>query len=128
MKNDLETREDVNLLVSRFYQKVRANKEIGFFFNNSIKDWPAHIEKLTDFWESNLFFVSKYSGNPQKAHIKVDAENDQQINEKHFGTWLNLWLETINEHFVGERAERAKFSARKMATHLHLKIFQARSH
>lgn len=126
MKNDLKNREDVYLLVSRFYEKVRVNEEIGYFFNNSIKNWEEHLEKITDFWESNLFFVSKYSGNPQKAHIEVDAKNQHQINEKHFGAWLNLWLETINENFEGERAERAKFSARKMASHLHLKIFQAR--
>ncbi len=126
MKNDLQNREDVHLLVSRFYEKVRANEEIGHFFNNSIKNWEKHLETLTDFWESNLFFVSEYSGNPQKAHIEVDAQNNHQINEKHFGAWLNLWLETINENFEGELAERAKFSARKMASHLHLKMFQAR--
>lgn len=125
MKNDLKDREDVYLLVSRFYEKVRVNEEIGGFFNN-IKNWEEHLEKITDFWESNLFFVSKYSGNPQKSHIEVDAKNKHQLNEKHFGAWLNLWLETINENFQGERAERAKFSARKMASHLHLKIFQAR--
>ena len=126
MKQDIKNRSDVQLLVSEFYKKVRENKEIGSFFNNSIKNWEEHLEKLTDFWESNLFFVSKYSGNPQKAHIAVDAQNNQQINAEHFGIWMNLWFETIDEYFEGELAQRAKNNARKMSSHLYLKIFQNR--
>lgn len=126
MKQDIKDRTDVQSLISEFYSKVRKNKEIGFFFNNSIKDWDAHIEKLTDFWESNLFFSGSYSGNPIRAHVKTDAENDNKISEYHFGIWLNLWFETINEKFEGELAERAKNNARKMSTHLFLKIYQNR--
>ncbi len=58
MKQDIKNREDVFLLVSTFYKKVRANENIGFFFNETIEDWPAHLDKLTDFWETNLFMVS----------------------------------------------------------------------
>ena len=127
MKEDLKNREDVNNLVVTFYQKVRKNKEIGYFFNNSISDWEAHIRKLTDFWESNLFFKPLYSGNPKLAHIKVDTENNNEIEALHFGIWLNLWFETLNELFEGPMAERAKNNARKMSSHLYLKIFQSRS-
>ncbi len=45
---------------------------------------------------------------------------------EHFGEWINLWLETIDEHFAGELANRAKNNARKMASHLYLNIFEAR--
>lgn len=127
MKHDLKDRNDVKLLVHRFYDKVRANDEIGHFFNERIKNWDEHLEKLTDFWESNLFFVSKYSGNPQKAHIAVDQASKNEIHAEHFGTWLNLWHQTLDELYEGELAQRAKNNARKMASHLHLKIFMARS-
>ncbi|APS37804.1 MULTISPECIES: group III truncated hemoglobin [Salegentibacter] len=126
MKNDIKTREDVFLLVSGFYKKVRQNPEIGHFFNEVIKDWDAHFEKLTDFWESNLFFKATYKGNPQKVHVKVDQENNQEISNYHFGIWLNLWFETIDELYEGELANRAKNNARKMSSHLYLKMFQAR--
>lgn len=127
MRNDIQNREDVSTLVNRFYSKIRKNPEIGYFFNESIKDWDEHLEKLTDFWESNLFFKGIYRGNPQKAHVKVDRENDHKISSEHFGVWLNLWFETIDELFEGELANRAKNNARKMSTHLYLKIFQSRS-
>ncbi len=126
MRQDLKTRKDVYLLVSEFYKKVRQNEEIGFFFNNTIKDWNIHLEKLTDFWESNLFFRATYKGNPIKAHNQVDEQNENSISEYHFGIWLNLWFATIDENFEGELAQRAKNNARKMSTHLFLKIYQNR--
>jgi hemoglobin len=126
MSGDIKTREDVFLLVSGFYKKVRQNSEIGHFFNEVIQDWDAHLDKLTDFWESNLFFKALYKGNPQKVHVKVDQENRQEISSYHFGIWLNLWFETIDELFEGELANRAKNNARKMSSHLYLKILEAR--
>ena len=55
MKKTIENRDDLTLLVHSFYDKIRADKEIGFFFNETITDWDEHLEKLTDFWEMNLF-------------------------------------------------------------------------
>ncbi len=123
---DLENRDDINKLVKSFYSKVRKNEEIGYFFNNSIQDWDTHLEKLTDFWESNLFFTGSFKGNPAIAHVKVDQEHDHSITEYHFGIWMNLWFQTIEELFEGEMAQRLKNNARKMSTHLFLRIYQGR--
>lgn len=126
-KTDIRNRDDVFMLVSTFYGKVRKNPEIGFYFNETIHDWPAHIQKLTDFWESNLFFVSKFRGNPRKTHQEVDENFNNNIEQRHFGEWLNLWFSTIDEYFEGERANLAKNRARNMAHHLFLNIFKNRS-
>ncbi|MEL0650887.1 group III truncated hemoglobin [Algibacter sp. TI.3.09] len=126
MKKDLETRDDVYLLVSSFYVKVRKDEVLAPFFNDVIKDWDAHLERLTTFWEASLFLKTKYTGNPLETHIKVDADNKNTITEQHFGLWLNLWLETIDELFEGDFAQNAKFKARKMGSFLYLKIFEAR--
>ena len=126
MKKDLETRDDIYLLVSSFYIKVRKDEVLSPFFNDVIKDWDAHLERLTTFWEASLFLKTKYTGNPLETHIKVDADNKNTITEQHFGLWLNLWLETIDELFEGDFAQNAKFKARKMGSFLYLKIFEAR--
>ena len=44
----------------------------------------------------------------------------------HFGIWLNLWYQTLEELFEGEVTENAKRRARKMGTFMYLKIFEAR--
>ena len=125
-KKDITTRDDIYVLVSSFYEKVLKNDVLGPFFNGKIRDWDEHFERLTTFWESSLFLKTKYYGNPLEVHVKVDRESGHKITELHFGTWLNLWVETINEHFEGENAENAKRRARKMGTFLYLKIFESR--
>lgn len=127
MKTDIMNREDVFLLVSTFYSKVRTNAEIGHFFNDTIQDWPSHLEKLTDFWETNLFMVSKFRGNPMRAHKEVDDQFNHSIEQKHFGEWLNMWFETTDELFEGDRANIAKNRARNMAGNLFMNMYVSRS-
>lgn len=126
MKKDIQNREDIFLLVSSFYKKVRKDTVLGPFFNDVIKDWDAHLDNLTSFWESSLFLKTRYLGNPLEVHTRIDKENNHAITEKHFGLWMNLWFETIDELFEGDYANNAKQRARKMSTFLYLKIFEAR--
>lgn len=127
-KKDIKTRADVFTLVSSFYLKVRKDEVLGPFFNTTITDWEDHLQRLTTFWESNLFLKTKYLGNPLDVHVSVDKNHNNTITEMHFGIWLNLWFQTIDELYIGEYAEKAKLRARKMGTFLHLKIFESRQH
>jgi hemoglobin len=128
MKRQITNREDVAFLVKTFYDKVRKDENLGPIFNGIIKDWDAHLEKLTDFWEGNLFvFVkTKFTGNPAEAHQRVDEAMNGTIEMEHFGRWMNLWIANIDEHFEGEIAGEAKSQARKMAAFLYLRIFEKR--
>lgn len=122
----IDDRQDVSFLVNTFYAKVREDEFIGPIFNAHVADWPEHLEKLADFWESNLFRIPKFRGNPPAAHQRVDDAEGYSITQEHFGKWLQLWFETINEHFEGERATLAKDLARRMSTHLFLAIWHGR--
>ena len=126
MRKEIEDRNDVFLLVHTFYEKIRSNEEIGPFFNKTIENWEEHLEKLTDFWETNLFAVRKYFGNPIDAHNEVDQKFNNGIDSSIFGLWLNLWFETLDELFVGENVEILKRRARKMSTFLMLNIVENR--
>lgn len=114
----IETREDIAVLVNSFYAKIRQDDLLGDIFNAHIaeEDWPAHLVKLTDFWETNLFRVPKFKGNPTLKHLQVDKNLDYKIKQNHFGRWLQLWFETIDELYEGDLAFKAKNAARKMAT------------
>lgn len=121
-------RSDINILVNSFYSKVRVDELLGPIFNAHISDdkWPEHLDKLTDFWETNLFGVAKFKGNPTQKHINVDKNLNYSIEQKHFGRWLQIWFETIDELYEGEYADKAKNSARKMSTGQYLAIWQQR--
>lgn len=126
IKGKLEDRVSINQLVETFYTKVRADEMLGPIFNQIILDWPAHLERLTDFWEKTLLSHKVYKGNPIEAHNKVDMEMNNSITMEHFGRWMQLWFSTIDENFEGENAERAKHRARKMSTLMFLAIFDNR--
>jgi hemoglobin len=126
MKKQIENRANIYFLVHQFYAKIRADAEIGFYFNTMIKDWDAHLEKLTDFWETNLFAVKKYKGNPNAVHNEVDAHFEGKITSNEFGIWLNYWFQTLEEHFEGENVETLKRRARKMGTFLFMSMFEHR--
>jgi len=126
VKKQIENRTDINFLVHQFYNKIRADREIGFYFNDIITDWDLHLEKLTDFWETNLFGVRKYKGNPHAVHNEVDAHFNEKITTNEFGIWLNHWFQTIDEYFEGENADTLKRRARKMSTFLFISMFQHR--
>ncbi len=124
----IKNRNDVSNLVQTFYAKIRKDDLLGEIFNGHIPEdqWAVHLCKLTDFWETNLFGIVKFKGNPTQKHINMDANLHYTIEQKHFGQWLHLWFETIDELFEGEYAEKAKNSARKMATGQYLSIWHHR--
>lgn len=126
VKREINTREDVSFLVHTFYGKIRNDQVLGPIFNKVIKDWDDHLEKLTDFWESNLLYVRKYFGNPMLSHISADRKTNYGLESKHFGLWLNLWYQTLDEYFEGSTAQLARDRARMMSTNLFLAIFRGR--
>ena len=126
MKKDIQNRDDISNLVHLFYSKIKTNDEIGPIFLATIHDWDSHLEKLTDFWENNLFAVRKYFGNPLEAHVKVDERLNEIVSPNLFGLWLNLWFESLEELYEGENVEILKRRARKMGTFLMVQIYESR--
>lgn len=124
----ISNRTDIEKLVHSFYAKIRKNELLGPIFNARIteEDWPEHLSKLSDFWERNLLNTSSFHGNPTAKHIEVDTSMDYSIEQRHFAQWLQLWFETIDEHFTGELADKAKRAARKMSTGQYLAIWSNR--
>lgn len=124
----IDSRIDVQKLVATFYAKVKKDELIGPVFLGQIPEekWPAHLEKLTNFWETNLFGIRSYKGDPAQAHRDVDRNNNYELSQKHFGRWLEHWFTTVDALFEGEKAEKAKHSARMMATGQFLYIWKNR--
>ncbi|GAB2612851.1 group III truncated hemoglobin [Belliella aquatica] len=129
-KKEIESREEVSLLVRGFYAKIRVHAELGPIFNGIVEDWEQHLERLTDFWEMVLLQTGPGAGkfNPVPVHKEVDNRVNNEIEQRHFGNWLELWFETIDSKFEGVVADYAKNHARKMAHILFFKILEGRGH
>ena len=127
MKKEITNRNDVGKIVRAFYSKVRLDETLGPIFNGIITNWEEHLERLTDFWNMNLFGGKAYTGNPIDTHQHVDDQTPGGITPYHFGTWLNLWFETIDAEYEGANADIMKRRARKMQTPLMISIFEHRN-
>ena len=92
------THDDIERLVDRFYDRVRADAMLGPVFNAAIDDWPEHKRTLVDFWSSIALGSKRYRGNPMAAH------RPHPIREEHFGHWLDLWRETAEAELPAEHA------------------------
>jgi hemoglobin len=115
--NDILTSADIKVLVDNFYGRVREDALIGPIFNERIKDqWPKHLEKLYAFWETVLLNKASYSGSPFPPHAQLP------IDHSHFERWLKLFYATIDNLFVGQKAEEAKWRAARMAEMFQSKI------
>ena len=68
-----------------FYADVRQDSLIGPIFDRQIQNWPAHLEKIADFWALQTGGPSDYRGGFGAAHLRLDLE------ESHFRRWLMLW-------------------------------------
>ncbi len=114
MKKDLYNREDVELLVDTFYDKVKANATIGYIFNDIAKvDWENHLPLMYSFWASILLGEHSFSGNPMDKHIQLSKI--APMTDKEFSEWLKIFIQTTNELFEGEKAEEAKTRASNIA-------------
>ncbi len=121
MKHDIRTRQDIELLVNTFYEKVKSDSVIGYIFNDVRKvNWDAHLPVMYQFWDNAIFYSGGYYGNPLKMHQSLHSS--VQLKAEHFERWTNLFIQTVDELFAGEKAEVAKQRAISIATVMELKI------
>lgn len=116
-QTDILDLADVKVLVDTFYGKVRKDDILAVIFDGVIQDnWAVHLEKMYRFWQTVLLSEHTYYGSPFPPHAKLP------VSAEHFGRWKMLFFETIEENFVGKKAEEAKWRAAKMAEMFLMKI------
>jgi hemoglobin len=117
-RHDIDTRADCERLVRSFYGRALTDPVIGWLFTDVAKlDLESHVPQITSFWETMLLDVNSYDGRPFRPHLGLNAKTP--IKRGHFERWLFLWHQTVDELFVGERAELAKAHATRVASAFH---------
>lgn len=113
---DIDRKERIPLLVDSFYSHVREDGLLGPIFEQAIPDWNKHLPTMYRFWERLLFGTGAYAGNPFQKHVGLPVE------QGHFNRWVALFIQTVDEHFLGPKAEEAKALARRIAATFQLRM------
>jgi len=99
-------------LIKPFYADVRQHNVIGPIFNAHITDWPAHLEKIADFWALQAGGESKYRGGFAGAHMSLGLQTE------HFQHWLGLWELNNARSLAPKEAEEMNALAHRLASRL----------
>lgn len=114
MKVDIKNRTDIETLINAFYDKIKSDAVIGYFFNDVAKvNWENHLPRMYDFWENILFSTANFIGNPMLKHKELHERST--MTEEHFKHWIILFKLTVDELFEGEKAEEIKQRAINIA-------------
>ncbi|MCC7246222.1 MAG: group III truncated hemoglobin [Saprospiraceae bacterium] len=114
-QHDIKLSQDIKLLIDTFYEKIRADEEIGYIFNDVAKvDWAHHLPVMYAFWEFLLLDnPDGYRGNPIEKHYELHRKHPLKVSD--FDRWVMIFQQTVDELFAGPVADQAKFRAFSIA-------------
>lgn len=117
MKHDIQTIEDIQLMVNTFYERIQKNEVLGPIFEEKVHGrWPEHLEKMVCFWQTILLGEHTYNGTPFPPHARMP------IDESHFIIWVKTFTTTVDDLFLGDVAEEAKKRGTLMAALFNSKL------
>lgn len=108
---DIETRGDLETLLTEFYKIATVDEEIGHHFDDL--DLETHLPIIVDFWEKVLFGKQIYFGNPLAVHQILHKKSPLKL--EHFQKWFQIFSRTVDTLFAGETADAAKLRAKMIA-------------
>jgi len=98
IKQDIQTIEDIQLMVNIFYERIQKNEVLGPIFEEKVSGrWPEHLEKMYRFWQTILLEEHTYNGAPFPPHARMP------IDESHFIIWVKIFTTTVDDLFSGFR-------------------------
>ena len=120
---DIETREDILLIMRNFYDRLLKDQSINFFFTHATEGehhLEKHFEILANFWEQGLFLKGGYSNNMFQIHKNIHDKHP--FVQEHYEIWLDYFYSSIDENVEGKNADMMKTMALNMATVMKIKF------
>ena len=109
MTKEIETSEDIAKMVERFYAKVYDDDLLAPVFRDIAQIKLAnHLPTMTNFWASALLGTKSYHNNTYKIHHALNQKHP--LSAEHFTRWISLFHATVDEHFHGPLADKAKLT------------------
>lgn len=121
--NDIQTQQDLYVLVDEFYKKLLADDSISYIFTDVVKiKIEEHLPVLVTFWSQAILGTGGYVKNLTQIHLDINAK--EYLSPELFKIWLDHFFSTVDENFKGEKAEQIKTQAVNIGTMMQIKIAQ----
>ena len=114
---DLDSREHIEFFVDRFYERMLADEQLAPIFVDVAQiDLAVHLPHIKDYWCKLLLGDAEYRRHTMDIHRQLHSKRALQAQD--FERWLSFFTATVDDYFVGERAERAKQVAASIAANM----------
>lgn len=118
MKPDLDSPQHIERFVEAFYGKLLKDEQLApIFLDVAEIDLEHHLPLIRSYWEKLLLGEGDYRRHTMNIHRALHAK--RPLTEADFQRWLGFFHATIDEHFAGPKAQRAKDVASHIATNMH---------
>ena len=114
---DMDTPANVERFVDLFYQRMLADEELApIFLDVAAVDLDVHLPHIKDYWRKLLLGDTAYQRHTMNIHRELHGK--RALTPVDFDRWLALFTRTVDDHFAGERADRAKRVAAAIAANM----------
>jgi hemoglobin len=114
---DLDSRENIELFVDRFYERLLADEQLApIFVDVAAIDLAVHLPHIKDYWCKLLLGDKRYQRHTMNIHRLLHGKRPLEAQD--FQRWLMFFTTTVDAHFAGERAARAKRVAASIAANM----------
>lgn len=116
-KPDLDSREQIELFVDRFYAGMLKDEVLApIFVDVAAIDLDVHLPHIKDYWCKLLLGEKNYNRHTMNIHRALHGKRPLQADD--FARWLEFFQSTVDSYYAGERAERAKRVAASIADNM----------
>ncbi len=121
--HDIQTQDDIYLIVSDFYKRLFADERISYIFTQVTavdQKLEEHLQMLVTFWSQSILGTGGYFNNLTQIHLDVNAKS--HLSKALFDIWLFHFEAAIDAHYSGFNCERMKNQAHSLSTIMQIKI------
>ena len=111
---DLDSRQQVEAFVRLFYQRLLADETLApIFLDVAAVDLDRHLPHIVDYWCKLLLGERGYQRHTMNIHRQLHGK--QALQPADFERWLSHFSATLDAHFEGPQAEKARRIAAAIA-------------
>ncbi|MDX1589837.1 MAG: group III truncated hemoglobin [Oleiphilaceae bacterium] len=118
---DLDNETSISALVEAFYGRVLEDPLLRpVFLDIAGIDLDSHLPRIKAYWRKMLLGHKDYQRNMVAHHQALNQHFTLQ--PRHFQRWLSLFEGTLDRHFAGPGADRARQLARTIIGNLQQRL------
>jgi len=116
-RGDLSSPLQIDHFVDRFYARLLQDPQLApIFIDVAQIDLHTHLPLIKSYWRKLLLGEPGYQRHTMNIHRALHTR--RTLEQADFQRWLDTFVATVDEYYIGSQAEKAKRIARSIAANM----------